>query len=161
MKHAGFEPAIVVETSPGNFQAWLTHLRILDQQTSTHAARELARHFGGDLSSVDWRHFGRLAGFTNQKQKRQLPNGRPPFVHLRESFGKTYQKAEEFLGEITAWVESKTAEQGHRKRAASTLWHLAIKPLGAFYVDPRYGGDLHRADLAWAIYAASRGFSEQ
>ena len=38
---------------------------------------------------------------------------------------------------------------------------VAIKPPSAFHDDPRYGGDLHRADLAWAIYAASRGFSEQ
>jgi hypothetical protein len=161
MKRAGFEPAILVETSPHNFQAWLKHGRLLDQQTSTYAARELARHFGGDLSSADWRHFGRLAGFTNQKENRRLPNGLAPFVKLRESSGRTYQKAEEFLGEITAWVERKAAEQAHRKEAASALSNLPIKPLGSFHVDPRYGGDLHRADLAWAIYAANRGFSAQ
>jgi hypothetical protein len=33
--------------------------------------------------------------------------------------------------------------------------------LRAFHDDARYGGDLHRADLAWAIYAASRRLSEQ
>jgi len=38
---------------------------------------------------------------------------------------------------------------------------MALKLLRAFHVDPRYGGDRHRADLAWAIYSASRGFSEQ
>ena len=30
-----------------------------------------------------------------------------------------------------------------------------------FHTDPRYGRDLHRADMAWALHAASRGLSEQ
>ena len=65
MTDAGFQPAVATETSPGNFQAWLNHGRILfDRTFSTQAAKELARRFGGDPSSADWRHFGRLAGFT-------------------------------------------------------------------------------------------------
>ena len=67
MKAEGFEPAVVVETSPGNFQAWLKHGQVLDEATSTRAAKELAVRFGGDPGSADWRHFGRLAGFTNPK----------------------------------------------------------------------------------------------
>ena len=31
MKSEGFQPAVVVETSPGNFQAWLNHGRVLSQ----------------------------------------------------------------------------------------------------------------------------------
>ena len=34
-----------------------------------------------------------------------------------------------------------------------------IKPLAEFHDDPRYGGDLHRADLAWARHAANMGLS--
>jgi hypothetical protein len=34
-----------------------------------------------------------------------------------------------------------------------------IKPLTEFYDDPRYGGDLHRADLARARHAADMGLS--
>jgi len=66
MKGSGFEPTLVVETSPGNFQAWLNHGRILDKKTSTAAARVLAERFGGDPGAADWRHFGRLAGFANK-----------------------------------------------------------------------------------------------
>jgi RepB DNA-primase from phage plasmid len=73
MKAQGYEPAVVIETSPGNFQAWLKHGQVLDEIISTRAAKELARRFGGDLSSADWRHFGRLAGFTNPKPERQVP----------------------------------------------------------------------------------------
>jgi hypothetical protein len=48
MKAEGYEPAVVVETSPGNFQAWLKHGQGLDEAAGTYAAKELARRFGGD-----------------------------------------------------------------------------------------------------------------
>src|SRR5215471_12982720 len=68
MGKTGFEPAVVVETSPNNFQVWLNHGRVLsDRFLSTLVARELASRFGGDRGSCDWRHFGRLAGFTRRK----------------------------------------------------------------------------------------------
>ena len=67
MKAEGFEPAAIIETSPGNLQVWLKHGEVLDEAPSTHAAKILAARFGGDLGSADWRHFGRLAGFTNPK----------------------------------------------------------------------------------------------
>jgi hypothetical protein len=69
MKMTGFAPAAVVETSPGNFQAWLKHPRQLPRELSTMAARKLAEEFGGDRGAADWRHFGRLVGFTNRKEK--------------------------------------------------------------------------------------------
>ena len=78
MKMTGFTPAAVIETSPGNFQAWLKHPRQLPRELSTMAARKLAEEFGGDRGAADWRHFGRLAGFTNRKaeiydRRRPLP----------------------------------------------------------------------------------------
>ena len=69
MKKTGFAPALVVQTSPGNFQAWLKHPEPLSKELSTAVARELATKFGGDRGAADWRHFGRLAGFTNRKDK--------------------------------------------------------------------------------------------
>jgi hypothetical protein len=33
------------------------------------------------------------------------------------------------------------------------------RPLEEFHSDPRYDGDLHRADLAWARHAAAMGLS--
>lgn len=100
MKQSGFEPALVVETSPRNFQAWLNHGRIIsDRFLSTRLAKELACRFAGDLSSADWRHFGRLAGFTNQKQERRLESESPAVcttarirrtgLQLRSGFSRT------------------------------------------------------------------------
>src|SRR4029077_18706001 len=41
MKAEGFEPAVVVETSTDNFQAWLNHGQVLEAPMSTRAAKEL------------------------------------------------------------------------------------------------------------------------
>jgi hypothetical protein len=69
MRAEGFQPAVVVQTSPGNYQAWIKHAEKLDKELGTAVARELAGRFGGDVKAADWRHFGRLAGFRNTKEK--------------------------------------------------------------------------------------------
>ena len=69
MREEGFQPAVVVQTSPGNYQAWIKHAAGLDKELGTAVARELATRFGGDVKAADWRHFGRLAGFRNTKEK--------------------------------------------------------------------------------------------
>ena len=160
MTRAGFEPAVVVETSPRNFQVWLNHGRALSRDLSTQAAKELARRFGGDPSSADWRHFGRLAGFTNQKLSRRLINGLAPFVKLHEWSGNIYAKAQELLDSVTAQM-ALAAQSKTRLQIASTMNSGSIRSLGDFHRDPRYAGDLHRADMAWALSAASRGLPQE
>ena len=161
MTDAGFEPGLVVETSPRNFQVWLNHGRTLDRNMSSCAAKELAKRFGGDLSSADWRHFGRLAGFTNRKPERLLPIGLAPFVRLRQCEGKTYDAAHEFLEELKSLAEKSVAERSIRSTFRSTSSENPVRPLAEFHSDPRYEGDLHRADMAWALHAANRGLSER
>src|SRR5258708_29550354 len=53
MKSEGFAPAVVLETSPRNFQAWLCHGQTLPKHLSTFAARLLASRFGRDPASAD------------------------------------------------------------------------------------------------------------
>ena len=57
-----------MQTSPGNYQAWIKHAARLDKELGTAVARDLAERFGGDVKAADWRHFGRLAGFRNTKE---------------------------------------------------------------------------------------------
>ena len=159
MKRLGFEPALLVETSPGNFQVWLKHERVLDPEQGTVAAKELAQRFGGDLSSASWRHFGRLAGFTNQKPIRRLPNRLAPFVRLRESPGLIFSQAERFLKLVKQRAERARLERETRLRSWSGVTTQSTRSLTDFHHDPRYEGDLHRADMAWATYAALHGFS--
>jgi hypothetical protein len=161
MTDAGFEPALVVETSPRNFQVWLNHGNTLDRDMSSCAAKELAKRFGGDLSSADWRHFGRLAGFTNRKPERLLPNGLAPFVRLRQSEGGIYGVANEFLEEVRSIADKAVAERAALATYLSTPNESAVRPLAEFHGDRRYRGDLHRADMAWALHAATRGLSKQ
>ena len=161
MTHAGFQPALVVETSPQNFQVWLKHGRTLDRNISSLAAQELAKRFGGDLSSADWRHFGRLAGFTNRKPARLLVNGLAPFVRLRRSEETVYDAAHDFLQEVKSIADRAVTGPGTRTKYRSGLNEAPVRSLAEFHGNPRYQGDLHRADMAWALHAATRGLSKR
>ncbi len=162
MKAEGFEPAAAVETSPGNFQAWLKHGEVFDEAVSTRAAKLLAERYGGDLGSADWRHFGRLAGFTNPKPNRRLESGLQPFARLVEASGQVYSRAPAFVAEVRAATATEgLRESGDAGEAAGQGAQEAppLRPLDEFHRDPRYGGDLHRADMAWARHAAAMGLS--
>ena len=66
----GLGPAVVTETSPRNYQAWVRLSPApLVPALATQAARELAARYGGDMASADWRHYGRLAGLTKGRRK--------------------------------------------------------------------------------------------
>lgn len=158
MNAEGYTPALVVETSPGNFQAWLNHGQVLPQQLSTLAARTLAERFGGDKGAADWRHFGRLAGFTNRKEKYRTPNGGYPFVRVHECDPpRSYTSAGDLLSKITDEYRSGrpaicTASELQSDRRLLTI--------DAFRANSKYDGDGNRIDLAYAVYAVTHGVSE-
>jgi DNA primase RepB-like protein len=79
----GHEPCVVLQTSPGHLQAWI-HVSTLplEPAVATAIGQHLARTYGGDLASTDWRHLGRLAGFTNQKPQRCTSGGNAPWVKV-------------------------------------------------------------------------------
>jgi RepB DNA-primase N-terminal domain/RepB DNA-primase C-terminal helical domain len=83
MRANGHEPCVVLQTSPGHLQAWV-HVSPtpLEPVLATAIGRQLARLYGGDRASTDWRHLGRLAGFTNQKPQRRTPSGYAPWVKI-------------------------------------------------------------------------------
>ena len=161
MKTEGFEPAAIVETSPRNFQAWLNHGERLTKEVGTAVARALASRFEGDTNAADWRHFGRLAGFTNQKEKYRQPNGLFPFVRLIESTGAVYSEAGRFVTGIREQCERDRHARTNRDSAFARIPVNggAEKPIDAFRQNPAYGGDGTRVDLAYALYALSRGAS--
>jgi hypothetical protein len=161
MRQAGFNPALVVETSPANYQAWLRHPERLGKEVSTAAARALAEKFGGDRGAADWRHFGRLSGFTNRKARHlDTATGLYPFVRLIEAGGRVYPEADRFLATVKSDLEERRINRERlRERAATTgsLRHGDLKAIDMFRADGRYGGDGTRIDLAYAVYALSRG----
>jgi hypothetical protein len=160
MKRAGFDPAVVVETSPGNYQAWVKHPEALPKEISTAAAQALATNFGGDPGAADWRHFGRLGGFTNRKDRhRDGATGLFPFVRLIEVTGRSYPEAPRFLDEL-----HRSVERTRRDRAATTVapssGPLPLKTIDEFRARSKYTGDQTRVDLAYALYALSKGAAE-
>jgi hypothetical protein len=157
MKTEGFRPALVVETSPGNFQAWLKHSRRLSKELSTAAARELAQEFKGDLGAADWRHFGRLAGFTNRKEKYKT-DGLFPFVLLRQANGLPYPEADRFIDQLQRQLDRERQERERRRAAAPRQEsHGVLRDIDTFRANPTYAGDGTRVDLAYAIYALAHG----
>jgi DNA primase RepB-like protein len=161
LKSEGFAPAVVVETSPGNFQPWLRHGEILPKHLSTIAARLLASRFGGDLASADWRHYGSLAGFTNRKEKYRKTDGTFPYVRLPETTGAVYSRAAAFLAEVKSTYEAEKskfpppASLQRRKLNGSNL-----KSIEDFRAKSIYGGDQTRVDLAYAVHAFAHAIPE-
>lgn len=178
MKTDGFEPAVVVETSPGNFQAWVKHsenFRAGKLQESTLAAKMLAEVYGGDDQAAKGRGFGRLAGFTNQKEKYARESGGRklfPFSRLIESNGNTCSRAEEFAKEVHARFsqrldnDQKAAQkwrQNHSQKQVAFARVDRTQSLQDFYSRPEYlafnkdgNTQYHRADFAYALYALDR-----
>jgi hypothetical protein len=160
MKAVGFAPALVVETSPGNFQAWLKHPYPLGKELSTATARRLAAEFGGDAGAADWRHFGRLVGFTNRKEVRRQSNGMFPFVRLIEASGREYAAGTNFIARVEDELRKATEQRDRQKSAPREYRAGALtKSIDSFRSNPIYGGDGTRIDLAYSIYALSHGCS--
>ncbi len=112
MRRDGFAPAAAIETSPGNYQAWV---KLSDKPLSADvrrvAAQALAKHYDGDPNSADSRHYGRLAGFTNQKPQ-HAKDGRQPYVLAHDCPGKPAERAQallETVGQGLARVEAEKA----------------------------------------------------
>jgi len=124
LQGAGFNPAVVTETSPGNLQAWLkVSVEPVAASHRTVLARGFAHDFGGDRNSADAQHYGRLAGFTNQKPERLLDNGRHPFVLLREWSGQVMAQAEVVLAKLDRFLDERAIRQEqHTRRETIAAW---------------------------------------
>ena len=104
-----------------------------------------------------------MVGLTNRKfQHRDSATGLYPFVKLIEADGVVYPQSERFV----AGVQAAITDRKHAKermlvaRAPSVNARGApLKSIESFRADPRYGADGTRIDLAFAVYALSRGVS--
>jgi RepB DNA-primase from phage plasmid len=103
MRADGLAPCVVLQTSPGHLQVWL-HVSTtpLEPALASAIGKQLAWRYGGDLASTDWRHLGRLAGFTNQKPQRRNRRGQAPWV-------KVLHACAELAAQGTAWVQAANA----------------------------------------------------
>jgi hypothetical protein len=160
----GFNPCAVVETSAGNFQAWLMHSRVFPKILGTFAARTLAGRYDADPSAADWRRFGRLPGFTNCKPKYRKPDGLFPFVRLHSYSGQQYPLAQAFEQEITKLYEAREQEREARRlqnslspRRGPRLSNLFLE---RFRTSIKYQDRPAAADIAFCVAAYANGMSE-
>ena len=148
----GFKPCAVVETSAGNFQAWLKHSIVFPKLIGTFVAQTLAGRYDADPSAADWRRFGRLPGFTNCKPKYRKADGLFPFVRLRSHTGQQYSIAEAFQREITKLYEAREQEQEARRLQSSLSPHrgqrLSNLSLERFRTSTKYQDRPAAADIA-------------
>jgi hypothetical protein len=86
-----------------------------------------------------------------------------PFVRLIESTGVVYREAGNFVASVREQCEREL--DARRKRefalACAPISRGAEKSIESFRQNPTYGGDGTRVDLAYALYALSRGVSAE
>ena len=159
----GFNPCAVVETSAGNFQAWLKHSVVFPKLLGTCAAQTLATRYHADPSAADWRRFGRLPGFTNCKPKYKRPDGLFPFVRLTSHSGEQYPMAEAFAQEITKLYQQREQEREAKRLQASLSPQrgprLSNVTLERFRTSGKYRDRPAAADIAFCVAAYANGMT--
>lgn len=114
MRAHGHDPCVVLQTSPGHLQAWIRlSTSPLEPAVATAAGRLLAAAYGGDRASTDWRHLGRLAGFTNQKPVRRTSDGYAPWVKVLSAQAHVAPQAEALLRSARAWASQPSTIPSH------------------------------------------------
>src|SRR6202789_4565659 len=160
----GFSPCAVVETSAGNFQAWLKHSVVFPKLLGTFAAQTLATRYHADPSAADWRRFGRLPGFTNCKPKYKRPDGLFPFVRLTSHSGEQYPMAEAFAQEITKLYQQREQERETKRLQASLSPQrgprLSNVTLERFRTSGKYRDRPAAADIAFCVAAYANGMTQ-
>ena len=160
----GFNLCAVVETSAGNFQAWLKHSVVFPKLLGTFAAQTLATRYHADPSAADWRRFGRLPGFTNCKPKYKRPDGLFPFVRLTSHSGEQYPMAEAFAQEITKLYQQREQVREAKRLQASLSPQrgprLANVSLERFRTSGKYRDRPAAADIAFCVAAYANGMTE-
>lgn len=121
-------PALTVQTSPGNWQAWVKFPQAVAPALRHLIARRLAHEYGGDRNSADAVHYGRLAGFTNRKPVHAMADGRFPFVLLDSARGRDAPAAAQLLADATAQLEQERRQ--HAEVAEMLRQHARSMPEG-------------------------------
>ena len=172
MKAEGREPALVVETSPKNYQAWVKVADAAGGELRGQIARTLASEYDADPASADSRHYGRFAGFTNRKDKHTTRAGYQPWVLLRESKGKTATAGPALVQQAGQQIEQAQRQQEKARRLASLelperqLSRHRRTALDEYRSEmaglvKRFGDDLSKCDFIAAQKLASRGRSAE
>jgi len=150
MRAQGHTPCVVVQTSLGRFQAWVClSTEPLEPAVATAAGKWLAHTYGGDPASTDWRHLGRLAGFTNQKPARRTAKGHAPWVRLVYACAGRAPQADSLLQSArTAAQRQPLAPRADTSLACSASGQAPFPSLAAEQANTVYRGCMQRWRIA-------------
>lgn len=127
LRAQGHEPCVVVETSPERWQAWIrVSPAPLLPALATRIAKRLAEIYAADRASADWRHLGRLVGFTNRKRERRQADGLAPWVKLIYARACLARGGDALLQLAAAELATL---KGHSAPVQPTLPQCAAEPL--------------------------------
>ena len=173
----GYRPAVVLESSPGNYQAILTVPKLgtpYDKDVGNRLSDTLNREYGDPkLSGAIHPH--RAPGFENRKPKHQREDGSYPEVRLLKAERRECGKALTLSREIDAEYQRKTVEKAAKiaqepSRTVSPVLtpgnapEAAVEAYRRHYADvmKRQGqpGDLSRVDSMIAVRMRVTGHSQ-
>lgn len=170
MEEDGCKPALVTETSPENYQAWVKVTRPQPVSVRKEMAKGLATKYDADQNSADGQHYGRLAGFTNQKEKYKR-HDRSPYVLCRQSSGKGAVIAPTLETWAIEKLESNRIKQEKQDRKLAILstncYQKRPKSLEAYRQEAQKlyqnakGEDLSRIDWLVASKMLDRGYKPE
>lgn len=169
----GLAPAVLIQSSPLNYHGWLRVSNSpIPEDLATAVCKVLAVGYGGDKDSADWRHFGRLAGFTNRKPQYVGGDGKYPFVLLSSSNGRLAERAADLLNDAQAYLveqEATLAERAKRIQEAAPVPPENLPDPHDFYesqlrgLNRRFGASLDNSRADWMIVTqmVNKGYSRE
>lgn len=122
LQEDGFMPAVILESSPGNFQCLLTVPKLrsgFDRDVGNRLTERLNRLYG-DKNLSGCIHPHRAPGFENRKPKHRREDGGYPQVRLLFAERRECAKALEFSCQIDREYAEAARAQRERPRAVSS-----------------------------------------
>lgn len=153
MAKNGHKPTLSVETSPDNYQAWVKLPKSLSEDERKPIAQILAKTYDADIASADAHHYGRLAGFTNQKAKHQNSRGHFPFVLLRESNGQVATAGHELIAQAreVPRIENARAIDHLKQTIKTTPEAQRVFVADMKSLEAKYGQEIDYSRADWMI----------
>ena len=104
---------------------------------------------------------GRLAGFTNRKEKYKAEGLFPFVLRLHNANGLPYPEADRFIAGMERQLDRDRQERAQQRAVAIRREAPGVlRSIDSFRANPAYAGDGTRIDLAYSIYALAHGLSD-
>ncbi len=125
----GYQPAAIIESSPGNFQAVITIPKLgtdVDRAVGNAIVAKLNKEYGDpDVSGEIHAH--RAPGFTNQKPKHRRKDGSFPEIKLVKTEKVECEKTQKLAEEIYKGIQALQSEEKKRLEELEKTLPVAIR----------------------------------